>query len=161
LEQFGLAAFAKNYPRQLSGGMKQRLAIVRALVQNPDILLMDEPFSSLDSLSREEAQDFLLSLQAEKKLTIVIVTHSIEEAVYLADSVYVMSHPVSEGGSGGGTVRTKIDIQRDSVPKNVFRNTAQYQNYCIQLRNQLHEAVQKLPARLREGLGEGFSFGTG
>ncbi|GHV05694.1 hypothetical protein FACS189485_13070 [Spirochaetia bacterium] len=110
LAEFGLAGFAKLYPRQLSGGMKQRLAIVRALAAEPDLLLMDEPFSSLDALSREDAQDFLLSIRHRnsypphrRPLTIIIVTHSIEEAVYLADKVFVMigKNPCG-GGQGSG-----------------------------------------------------------
>ncbi|MDR2028889.1 MAG: ATP-binding cassette domain-containing protein, partial [Treponema sp.] len=80
LGEFGLGGFEKRYPRELSGGMKQRLAIVRAMAPEPELLLMDEPFSSLDALSREDAQDFLLSVRRGRRLTVVMVTHSIEEA---------------------------------------------------------------------------------
>jgi len=107
LEEFGLASFAKRYPHQLSGGMKQRLAIVRALVAEPEVLLMDEPFSSLDALTREDAQAFLLSVQKERRLTVIMVTHSIEEAVYLSDTVYVMK------GASPGTISRKITITRE------------------------------------------------
>jgi NitT/TauT family transport system ATP-binding protein len=86
--------------------MKQRLAIARALISGPDLLLMDEPFSSLDALSREEAQDFLLSIKESRNLTIVLITHSIEEAVYLSDTVYVLT------GKNPGKLTACIDIPR-------------------------------------------------
>lgn len=91
LERFGLKGFEKSYPKQLSGGMKQRVAIARALAVDPEILLMDEPLSSLDALSREEMQNFLLRLWRETGKTIVIVTHSIEEAVFLGKKIVVLT----------------------------------------------------------------------
>ncbi|MEQ8965592.1 MAG: ABC transporter ATP-binding protein [Azospirillaceae bacterium] len=94
LESVGLARFADHYPHQLSGGMKQRVAIVRALAWNPPILLMDEPFSALDELTKAQLQDDLLALWTRERKTILFVTHNIAEAVYLADRVVVMSpHP--------------------------------------------------------------------
>jgi NitT/TauT family transport system permease protein len=112
LHEFGLAPFTKRYPRQLSGGMKQRLAIVRALASEPDILLMDEPFSSLDALSREDAQDFLYAftrtLRKTHPLTVILVTHSIEEAAYLADRIYVMT------GRNPGTISACIDVPQSA-----------------------------------------------
>jgi NitT/TauT family transport system ATP-binding protein len=106
LREFNLEEFRGLYPRKLSGGMKQRLAFARALAPEPDILLMDEPFSSLDALSREEAQDFLLSIKEKRNLTIILVTHSIEEAVYLSDRVYVIT------GKNPGRLTARIDIPR-------------------------------------------------
>lgn len=99
LEELGLAPFSRFFPDELSGGMKQRLAIARALSTSPDLLLMDEPFSSLDALSREQLQDILLEVHARHGATILIVTHSIEEAAYLADTVTVISgkNPGSTG----------------------------------------------------------------
>ncbi len=91
LDLVGLAAFAKNRPHQLSGGMKQRVALCRALVPQPSLLLMDEPFSALDELTRMEMQDLLLNIRRVHGTTIVFVTHSIAEAVYLADEVLVFS----------------------------------------------------------------------
>jgi NitT/TauT family transport system ATP-binding protein len=91
LEEMGLAEFARAYPRELSGGMKQRVAIARALANNPDVLLMDEPFGALDALTRADAQRFLTQIWEQHRRTIAFVTHDIDEAIYLGDKVYVMS----------------------------------------------------------------------
>jgi NitT/TauT family transport system ATP-binding protein len=94
LNSVGLLKFKDAYPHELSGGMKQRVAIVRALAWNPPILLMDEPFSALDELTRGQLQDDLLQLWNRERKTILFVTHNISEAIYLADRVVVMSpHP--------------------------------------------------------------------
>ena len=91
LEAVGLAEHADKYPRELSGGMQQRVAIARALAYRPTILLMDEPFASLDAQTRSELEDVVLELRAEFGVTIVFVTHDIDEAVYLGDRVVVLS----------------------------------------------------------------------
>jgi ABC-type nitrate/sulfonate/bicarbonate transport system ATPase subunit len=91
LELVGLAAHADKFPVQLSGGMKQRVAIARALANNPSIILMDEPFGALDAQTREVLQDELSRIQRVEHKTILFVTHSIREAVYLADRVVVMT----------------------------------------------------------------------
>jgi len=91
INRLGLEGFERHYPKQLSGGMRQRVAFARALATNPEILLMDEPFSSLDALSRENLQNFLLKLWQENKITMVLVTHSIEEAVFLGKRIVVLT----------------------------------------------------------------------
>jgi len=91
IKKFGLEGFEKAYPKHLSGGMKQRVAIARAIALKPQILLMDEPLSSLDALLREEMQNFLLNLWKETGTTMVLVTHSIEEAVFLGKKIVVLT----------------------------------------------------------------------
>lgn len=91
LETLGLLAFKNYYPSQLSGGMRQRLAIARALSTGPELLLMDEPFSSLDALTRESLQNLMLEIYQKQKFTTVLVTHSIDEAAFLADRIIVFS----------------------------------------------------------------------
>ncbi len=102
LRELGLKGFENRYPKHLSSGMQQRVAFARALALNPKILLMDEPLSSLDALTRESLQNFLLRLWKEKRMTMLLVTHSIEEAVFLGRRIIVLS-------SRPGTVIRAID----------------------------------------------------
>jgi ABC-type nitrate/sulfonate/bicarbonate transport system ATPase subunit len=103
MELVGLEQFADRYPSQLSGGMKQRVAIARVLANNASILLMDEPFAALDALTREQLQQELLQIWTRNGVTVVFVTHSVEEAVLLADRVLVMS-------AGPGRIENDIKI---------------------------------------------------
>ena len=91
LEAVGLAAFAKAYPDTLSGGMQQRVAIARTLAVRPQIILMDEPFGALDAQTRAEMQELLLRIWDETACTVLFVTHDVEEAIYLADRIFILS----------------------------------------------------------------------
>jgi NitT/TauT family transport system ATP-binding protein len=94
LDVMGLRAFADSLPKQLSGGMKQRVAIARALVNEPEVLLLDEPFGALDAQTRGAMQEFLLDVWRTTGTTILLVTHDVEEAVFLSQRIYVLSsHP--------------------------------------------------------------------
>ena len=104
LGEMGLTEFARAYPRELSGGMKQRVAIARALANDPEVLLMDEPFGALDALTRSAAQRFLTEIWERHRRTIAFVTHDIDEAIFLGDTVYVMS-------PRPGRIREVIDVE--------------------------------------------------
>jgi NitT/TauT family transport system ATP-binding protein len=91
LNVVGLTQFANAYPKQLSGGMKQRVAIARALANEPEVLLMDEPFGALDAQTKEQMQQFLLELWEQTHTTVLMITHDVEEAIFLSQRVYVMS----------------------------------------------------------------------
>jgi len=127
LDSFGLDGFAQSLPSQLSGGMRQRAAICRALMGDPDLLLMDEPFGALDALTRDQMN---LELQRTWKATgktILFVTHSIAEAVFLADRVVVM-----KPRPGSVALEIKVDLPR---PRRMsMRETPEFGRYCAQIR---------------------------
>ena len=100
----GLNGFEEHYPRQLSGGMQQRVAIARALVMRPRVLLMDEPFAALDAMNRTLMQEELVRIWSEHKPTVLFITHSVEEAVYMADKVVVMTRRP-------GKLKTVVDVR--------------------------------------------------
>ena len=111
----GLKGFEKFYPHQLSGGMKQRVSIARALVYQPEILLMDEPFVSLDEIIREQLNLELINLQRRLNQTIVFVTHNIEEAVFISDRIIIMS---TQPGRKIGEVRINLPKERSQTTRN-------------------------------------------
>jgi ABC-type nitrate/sulfonate/bicarbonate transport system ATPase subunit len=91
LERFGLAGFERHFPRELSGGMRQRAALLRSFLAPSDALALDEPFAALDALTREELRDWLLEVWQAQRRSVILVTHDVEEAAFLADRVYVLS----------------------------------------------------------------------
>ena len=113
LNRFSLKKCRKQFPANLSGGEKQKLAIARTMVTRPELLLMDEPFSAIDTLTREELQDFLRMLLKEEKTSSLIVSHSIEEAVYLADTVFIMGKSPSKGLAAAVDIDTDFYGRRD------------------------------------------------
>jgi NitT/TauT family transport system ATP-binding protein len=125
LEKFGLKRFDRYYPKHLSGGMRQRVAIARALAVEPEILLMDEPLSSLDALSREKMQNFLLNLWKETKTTMILVTHSIEEAVFLGKKIVVLTPRPG---------RVKAIVNNPKVGKEDYRQEEVYFEKCREIR---------------------------
>lgn len=128
LERVGLTEFAKAYPAELSGGMRQRLALARALALDADLLLMDEPLSALDALTREDLQDLLLALWRDRQHTSGLVTHSIEEAVFLGRRLVVMS-------PRPGHVAAVLENPRMGEPG--YRQTRAFYEKCAQLREAL------------------------
>ena len=104
LAAVGLSGVGDKYPRQLSGGMQQRVAIARALAADPVLLLMDEPFGSVDAQAREDLEDLVLRVRRERDITILLVTHDIDESVYLGDRVIVLT-------PGPGRVRADLAVK--------------------------------------------------
>ena len=91
IDLVGVTGFEKSYPHQLSGGMSQRVAIARALINEPELLVLDEPMGALDSFTRADIQDKLLEIRAEKNLTMLLVTHDVDEAIYMSDRIVIMT----------------------------------------------------------------------
>ena len=127
LDLVGLTDFADHYPSQLSGGMQQRVGIARALALNPDILLMDEPFSALDEFTREKLHEDLLRIWSKTNKTIVFVTHNISESVYLSDRVCVLSpHP--------GRLSAVIDINLPRPRTEEMRDSPELNALVVKVR---------------------------
>jgi NitT/TauT family transport system ATP-binding protein len=130
LASVGLTDAGRQYPWQLSGGMQQRVAIARALAYRPNLLLMDEPFASVDAQTRFELEDLILRLRDEFGMTVVFVTHDIDEAIYLADRIVVVS-------KSPGVVTEIVDITlsrpRDQIATKADEAFARYREHILGL----------------------------
>ena len=119
LEEVGLAEFAERYPKDLSGGMKQRVAIARTLINNPRVVLMDEPFGALDPQTRWGMQSLLLKISKNENNTIIFVTHDVSEAVYLADTAYVLSKRPAQ-------IMERVDVPQFPVKDITLKSSAEF-----------------------------------
>jgi NitT/TauT family transport system ATP-binding protein len=128
LERLGIASVADKYLSQISGGQRQRAAIARTLVLRPDLLLMDEPFASLDAPTREDLQNLEVELQREQKLTTVIVTHNIEDAAFLGERILVLTRPPH---------RTPVIVENPSAGQTGYRTRTGFLDKCNELRKLL------------------------
>jgi NitT/TauT family transport system ATP-binding protein len=136
IELVGLTGFEGNYPRQLSGGMKMRVSIARALVTQPKVLLMDEPFGALDDITRSKLNSDLLSLWQQQQWTVVFVTHNITEAVYLSNRVIVMA-------SRPGKVIADLKIDAPYPRSNDFRTSRLCSEYCRKISDYLRSQINE------------------
>jgi len=116
LAQVGLSGFEQKYPWELSGGMQQRSSLCRALIHEPQMLLLDEPFGALDAFTREELWGVLQTLWLDRKPTVILVTHDLREAVYLADTIYVMT-----ARPGRMMSKTSVELSRPRTLKDTFK----------------------------------------
>lgn len=145
LELVGLAGFGDRYPHELSGGMKQRVAIARSLAFDPEVLLMDEPFAALDAQTRESLQDELLRIWQATGKTILFITHGIDEAVYLGQRVAVLT-------SRPGRVKAVIDIDIDRNSGADVRSSEPFREARHQIWSQLQSEVTRAQGLERESL---------
>ncbi len=138
LSVVGLSGFAKSLPKELSGGMKQRVAIARALASEPKVLLMDEPFGALDVHTKESMHEFMLNLWQRTKITVFMITHDVEEAVFLANRIYAL-------GSRPGTVRKEIKVKLPERTHTIKRHTT-FHDYRDELMDLLRRHGQEAVA---------------
>jgi NitT/TauT family transport system ATP-binding protein len=135
LERLGIDHVAQQYPDRISGGQRQRAAIARTLVLRPDLLLMDEPFGALDALTREDLQNLTLELRAEQHLTAVIVTHNIEEAVFMGEKILVLGRPPN---------REALVVQNPQAGDAGYRQRDIFFTRCNELRDLMGEDAHEM-----------------
>ncbi len=134
LDMVGLHDFAASYPRELSGGMKMRVSIARALITRPKLLLMDEPFAALDEITRFKLNNDLLDLWEKFNWTVIFVTHSVFESAYLSSRIVVMA-------ARPGRVVEDIDVAAPYPRDDAFRTSTAYNGYCREASSALHSAM--------------------
>ncbi|WKZ38226.1 MAG: ATP-binding cassette domain-containing protein [Anaerolineales bacterium] len=141
LERLGIDKVADKYPAQISGGQRQRAAIARTLVLSPNLLLMDEPFSSLDAVTREDSQSLTLELCREQGITLVIVTHAIEEAAIMGQTILLLGAPPN---------RKPMVFENPHAGKKVVRNIAEWRDLC----DRLWQEMQRQAATIQQQAGD-------
>ncbi|MEU1544744.1 ABC transporter ATP-binding protein [Nocardia sp. NPDC005745] len=147
LELVGLSGFGDRYPHELSGGMKQRVAIARSLAFDPEVLLMDEPFAALDAQTRESLQDELLRIWRATGKTVLFITHGIDEAVYLGQRVAVLT-------SRPGRIKAIIDVELDRDTDDDIRSSQRFRDYRHEIWTLLHSEVQRAASLELESLSD-------
>jgi ABC-type nitrate/sulfonate/bicarbonate transport system ATPase subunit len=135
LKRLGIDHVAHQYPHQISGGQRQRTAIARTLVLRPDLLLMDEPFGALDALTREDLQNLTLELRIEQRLTTVIVTHNIEEAVFMGEKILILGQPPT---------REAVIVDNPQAGSGAYRQQDLFFARCNQLRELMGEDAHEM-----------------
>jgi NitT/TauT family transport system ATP-binding protein len=136
LETVGLAQFATAYPRELSGGMMMRVSIARAMVTQPRLLLMDEPFAALDEITRFKLNNDTLRLWQKARFTVLFVTHSVYESVYLCNRIVIMA-------ARPGRVVSVVDVDEPYPRTDAFRATAKYNDLCVRVSKALFDAGER------------------